>query len=600
MVNVTKQKEAARRGSSSFSRRETFRSQKSNSGVESSAASAGSDEDGGGNRTTPFKSKSKDTSPLPWTTLLAYAAPMIGAGGMNFTLTTFAAYFYTDTLGVDAGVVGNVQLVLMMMYAASEPIFGWLSDITTGWIADVFGRRKPYLAVSAVIHAATFFCLTGPPNGLTTENGLASWAFFFAAFLGLSWGCNEVTYQALGAQLTFDYDERTKLQAIAVSVITCGSTSCGLLHGILGSTLGSSTEATRLRFTILGSVYAGAFLIGTFLVLVGVKEEKVERGQAEAQHRLSLGEWFYMGWESLKEMAFNLPFNLLIVAYSATLMAGAVTPMLLPYFSKHVVRSRFATDWAPLLYTASAVVGMPIWVFLGSSYVGLEKKWRLLLSGSWLAIFLFLSAWLVQPGDDALFITFSVLGGLAMGGYFATPEAMKPDVVDYDEFRTGARHEARFAGVFMFFANMMAGVALEIMLLLFAHFGYDGRKEVGSSQPAEALLTIRWGFGCSLPILLFFIAITMVLYPITRKTHKAIIIATQQRLDGEYASDPVYGGPPLPPYENISITAAARGAPGTEFTAAESADARFLHQVGMEVGAMAGSHGDRSGIRNVP
>lgn len=58
----------------------------------------------------------------------------------------------------------------------------------------------------------------------------------------------------------------------------------------------------------------------------------------------------------------------------------------------------------------------------------------------WLAFFLSLSGLLVRPGDNVTFICFSVLGGLAMGGYFATPEAMKPDVVDYDEFRTGARY----------------------------------------------------------------------------------------------------------------------------------------------------------------
>lgn len=46
---------------------------------------------------------SKRVKQLPWSYLLAYAAPMIGAGGMNFTLTTFAAYLYTDTMGVSAG-----------------------------------------------------------------------------------------------------------------------------------------------------------------------------------------------------------------------------------------------------------------------------------------------------------------------------------------------------------------------------------------------------------------------------------------------------------------------------------------------------------------
>lgn len=73
----------------------------------------------------------------------------------------------------------------------------------------------------------------------------------------------------------------------------------------------------------------------------------------------------------------------------------------------------------------------------------------------WLAFFLSLSGLLVRPGDNVTFICFSVLGGLAMGGYFATPEAMKPDVVDYDEFRTGARYAyTRIAPVHLLFIRV--------------------------------------------------------------------------------------------------------------------------------------------------
>ena len=80
------------------------------------------------------------------------------------------------------------------------------------------------------------------------------------------------------------------------------------------------------------------------------------------------------------------PFFLLIVSYSCMIMAGAVTPMMLPYFCKHIVQSGFATDWAPLLFTASAVLGMPLWVFLGSSYLQVEKKWRFVLAGVCLSL----------------------------------------------------------------------------------------------------------------------------------------------------------------------------------------------------------------------
>ncbi|KAL8432848.1 hypothetical protein Efla_007691 [Eimeria flavescens] len=279
------------------------------------------------------------------------------------------------------------------------------------------------------------------------------------------------------------------------------------------------------------------------------------------------------------------------------ILAGAVTPMMLPYFCKHVVQSHFATDWAPLLFTASAIAGMPLWVFLGSSQVRMEKKWRFVLAGVWVATFLGVSSLIVQAGDNSLFIVFSVFAGLGMGGYFATPEAMKPDVVDYDEFRTGARHEARFAGVFMFYANICAGLGLEVMLLLLDRFGYDGSKRMGEPEPQAVITTIRVGFGATLLLMLLIIIPAMVCYPITRKKHSDILSATQRRLEGEHAPDPLYGGPPLPPYDTAAVP--PRSLPSGEVRESMRSSS-FLQQVGLEVGSLAGIHGGRTGIRNIP
>lgn len=94
------------------------------------------------------------------------------------------------------------------------------------------------------------------------------------------------------------------MQAIAVSVITVGSTSCGLLHGVLGSTLGSTVEATRLRFLILGSVYAGVFFLGTCVMLLVVKEENVQPEYSDSSQTFS--EWCWSGLESTQQMFLNL------------------------------------------------------------------------------------------------------------------------------------------------------------------------------------------------------------------------------------------------------------------------------------------------------
>ena len=63
-------------------------------------------------------------------------------------------------------------------------------------------------------------------------------------------------------------------------------------------------------------------------------------------------------------------------------------------------------------------------------------------------------------------------------------------------------------------------------------------------------------------------------------------------MQGEHAADPLYGGPPLPPFEVVSLL--------TRSASSEAEGASFLQQVGMEVGSLAGIHGDRTGIRNIP
>lgn len=75
----------------------------------------------------------------------------------------------------------------------------------------------------------------------------------------------------------------------------------------------------------------------------------------------------------------------------------------------------------------------------------------------------------------------------------------------------------------MFFANICAGVALEIMLLLLDHFGYDGNKQMGEAEPGAVVMTIRVGFGATLLMMLVMIVPAMICYPITRKKHSVSV-----------------------------------------------------------------------------
>eukprot|EP00920_Eleutheroschizon_duboscqi_P029342 GHVT01070987.1.p1 GENE.GHVT01070987.1~~GHVT01070987.1.p1 ORF type:complete len:821 (-),score=111.62 GHVT01070987.1:15-2477(-) len=593
------------------------------------------------------------TSPptrIPGWVVLAYAAPSVGMGAINFTLTTFAAQYYTDTLHVSPRVVGLVQVLLMVVYAVCEPLFGLLSDSVTGRLVRAFGRRKPFLVTGCIIESASFYMLMCPPLALRGEF-LVHWALICTVCLGISWGCFEVVYQGLGSQLTFDYEERTRLQAVVVTALTSGSTTCGLLYGFLGSVYGSDRSADLRKFWVIAAIFSTLFMLGTLFMLYVVHENagldsrprpiypskksqttvpskesadkspdnlyRAVRSQVDGagtahlrrsgpsndcsstrqlpvdseaapalvvahseskyssqlttprsrspspssvatsttehtvgslpRRRGMLCRGLAIIWAEARELFTNWPSNILMLTYACALTAGAVTPSLLPYFCKHIAHSEFALNWAPVFVTSAAVVGMPLWVFLGSPTVGLDKKTRLLLSAVWISAGMAAVAITIGPGQTVQMVILCTFVGFAMGGYFATPEAMKPDVVDYDEFRTGKRHEARYMGTYMFAANIMAGCSLHAAMAVLSSTGYDGRRPAGD-QPPAALLSIRLLFGGPICVMGVIMGVALMFYPITKHRHLEILKATHNRLNGLYAIDPLYGGAPLPPY----------------------------------------------------
>jgi MFS/sugar transport protein len=91
---------------------------------------------------------------------------------------------------------------------------------------------------------------------------------------------------------------------------------------------------------------------------------------------------------------------------------------------------------------------------------------------------------LVRPGQISLVLWTSFLAGLSVSAAHVLPDAMFPDVIEWDELRTGLRQEGIYYGVKNFIRKLTGAFAI--------FFGFTGSRLVrlpGTTQNGHDLHT---------------------------------------------------------------------------------------------------------------
>ena len=125
----------------------------------------------------------------------------------------------------------------------------------------------------------------------------------------------------------------------------------------------------------------------------------------------------------------------------------------------------------------------------------------------------------------------AALSGFGIATAYVVPWSMVPDVVEYDELRSGQRREGSYYAFASFFQKLATGVALWGMGQALALTGYITPDPAGPLpvQPQAAVNAIRIFTG-PIPAVLLFLAILFAWkYPITRESHQATLQELAER-----------------------------------------------------------------------
>ena len=138
-------------------------------------------------------------------TKLIYGSGSIAFGVKDQGFAYFLLFFYNQVIGLPAIAVGTAIAIALAADAFIDPVIGQLSDnLRTRW-----GRRHPLMYSAALPLGIAYWFLWNPPRWAHAAQFyyLIAIAILIRTLISIY----EVPSSAMLAELTYDYDERTKM-----------------------------------------------------------------------------------------------------------------------------------------------------------------------------------------------------------------------------------------------------------------------------------------------------------------------------------------------------------------------------------------------------
>ncbi|MGF1521931.1 MAG: MFS transporter [Leptolyngbyaceae cyanobacterium] len=445
-------------------------------------------------------------------TRFAYGVGEIAGALPNSVSAFFFLYFLTNVAGLEPTLAGAAVLFGKGWDALSDPLVGWLSDRTR----SPFGRRYPWMLGGMLPLAAS--CILQwvvPPTN-------SQW-LLFAYYSGISLiAFTSLTtvllpFSALAAELTRSYNERINL----ISFKSAFSIGGSIFALITAKALFALIQHPSYRYLAMGSINGFLVVLAVLGCVVGtwVRYQQVQRDhpvdyqlQAEVPLlRQALG--------ALENPAFRWVIGLYLCSWTAVQVAAVV----LPYF---------VVDWMGLSETqfvqmalvvqGTAVATIVLWNWLGRR----TDKRTIYFLGAPVILAAQFGLFCLQPGQSHLMFGLAAFAGVGTATVYLVPWSMLPDVVDFDEARTGLRREGIFYGFAVFIQKIGIAIAIFLTSRVLEWSGYissTGGDANRIIQSDTALWTIRLIIG-PIPAVLILIGIICAwFYPITRSMHRQIV-----------------------------------------------------------------------------
>ena len=472
---------------------------------------------------------------LSFMVMLSYGIGQSGEALVTVGFNTFLLFYYNQVLKVSGTVTAIALAISLVVDAVIDPMAGALSDR----LRSRFGRRHPYIALTALPLGFSFFMMFNPPAGFG-ELELALWLVAFTLLTRLALTFYTVPHLALGAEMAHDYNQRSTMYSFGTFFAFVGAAvgtaiayrsffpttpqySPGLLnpHGYLSFSIAFATAIVA----VIGVCVAGTWREIPHLPTTG-RDSKAFTLRQMLRETLDA-----FGNRSFRALFFGMCLSTLMLAAEGVLQ---------PYITVHfwgLTTEQIST--IPIFTLFGFIAGV---LLIPSVTRWLDKKKTLmycayvsLVNGNLLIGLRLLHApWIPANGSTAILVlvtTTAFIGAVMAPLVFGSLNAMFADIVDEHELETGHRREG-----IVFAARSFLIKAISSVGIIMGGWVIDWIRFPRGARAGTVDLDVLWNLGlfqAPLPSVFVLIAVFFYSrYQLDRKRHAEIIAALAERRVG--------------------------------------------------------------------
>jgi Na+/melibiose symporter-like transporter len=465
--------------------------------------------------------------------MFAFGIGQVAEGVKNQAFNVFLLFYYQQVIGISGSLAGLALGIAMVFDAVSDPVAGVVSDrLRSRW-----GRRHPFMFISAFPLVVSFIALFSPPEGLG-EFGAFLWLTGFAVFVRASLTFYYVPHLALGAEIAQDYNQRSTVFALSsVFAITAMAlvSIVGYRYFFPTTEIYNPGTLDPDRYLPFAEFFAGVMFVAIMACCFGTRKE-IPHMQLDRETTVLS---FANTLQDFKAVFSNRSYRLIFFGMLLTVFATAVEAVMSPFMGIHFWG--LTTERLGLISFGTLFglwIGLPLAPWLTKR---LDKRLALVIP----AVFIVLNAnaalclrlldvsWF--PDNDSPWIFWIyfmryLLQGIFLPVLLASFNSMFADISDEVELETGVRREGVIYASRSFankVTNAMGAILGGVVLDLIA---FPSGATAGS-VPAETVWWLGFTEGPATSMLSLTGVLLYLRYDIDRKRHAEIragIAARQQ------------------------------------------------------------------------